>query len=196
MTERLREQLSALMDGDAVSESSVSEFLGNPELKATWARYHLVRDALHNELSFPAGDLASRVSAALDAEPTVLAPRAKKAFVIPGFFRQAASFAVAASVTAAVIFGVQTYQGRDIQQPALAQQGAPNGAPVVQQPSMLMVAPMVQAASARSSGAKSPDPRQERLRAYLLDHSQQAAARGESGMLPYVKAVSHESEER
>lgn len=193
MTEPLREQLSAFMDGATVPESSLAQLVQNDELKASWARYHLVRDVMHNELSLPAGDLASRISAALDAEPTVLAPKAKKPLPVPGFFRQAASFAVAASVTAAVIFGVQSYNAQQAGTPALAQQTVTPAPVMAQQPPVLMVGPMVQAASART---KPLDPRQERLREYLMDHTQQSNAQGVNGVLPYVKVVSHEPNER
>lgn len=195
MTELKREHLSALMDGEAVPPASLDALLREPALKASWARYHLARDALHHELYIPAGDLASRINAALEAEPTVLAPVARKPRAVTGLLKQAASFAVAASVTAAVIFGVQGYHARQAGAPALAQQPAAAApAPrVLEQPRLLPLAPLVQAASATN---KPLDPRQERLRAYLLDHSEQAAARGGNGMLPYVRVVSQEPVER
>lgn len=203
MTERLHEQLSGFMDGEAMPESGLAELVRNPELKATWARYHLVRDTLHNELSLPAGDLASRISAAIELEPTVLAPKSRKPLAIPAFFKQAANFAVAASVTVAVVFGVQSYQGhRQAGQAQLAQQTEAPAPVVVQQPPVLMVAPMVQAASAHLQAVDPREERmldarqQERIRAYLLDHSEQAAARGSNGMFPYVRVVSREDDGR
>lgn len=201
MSERLREQMSAFMDGEAIPESSLGQLLDSPEMKASWSRYHLARDAMQNELRLPAFNLAERISAAIEAEPTVLAPKPKKTFVLPAIFKQAASLAVAASVTAVVIVGAQHYQGQsgEMAVPTLAEQStapAPVSQPVVQAPPIIAVAPLVQAASARMGQNAPADARQERLRAYLLDHHQQSSARGLNGMLPHVNVMSQPVEER
>ena len=75
--------------------------------------YHVIRSVLRKEATvMPEFDITAQVAAALENEATVLAPKSKWQS-IPGvnkivpFMRQSGQFAVAASVAAAVILGVQ-----------------------------------------------------------------------------------------
>lgn len=119
-----KEQLSALMDGD-LSEMKVLNELGtDPAMQDTWARYHLIGDAMRGDLPVNLQlDLSDSIMLALEDEPTILAPAPAPApavktgvKVIPlirRFGQQVGQYAIAASVAAAVIFGVQQYQGQD-----------------------------------------------------------------------------------
>ncbi len=66
------EMLSRLMDGEwqkldpAVSIKNICD---DEELKATWSRYHLMRDVIRNEDVSIDTDLSARISAAIDDEP-------------------------------------------------------------------------------------------------------------------------------
>lgn len=70
MSDLLHEQLSALIDGELPAEECellVKRIANSPELARSWHAYHLIGDALRDELS--AGDaeqLAPRVREALD----------------------------------------------------------------------------------------------------------------------------------
>ena len=67
-----KETLSQLMDGewqDIDSQARITELCSDSELKATWARYHLIRDVMKNESVKVDTDIASRVWAALEDEP-------------------------------------------------------------------------------------------------------------------------------
>lgn len=106
----LREQLSALMDGEL--EGSEKAFLlrrlaHDQELKATWDRYHQIREVL----SEPQGprrsmDFADRVMAAIEAEEapavTQAAPRATTRRL--SGWRQAFGAAMAAGVAAMALW--------------------------------------------------------------------------------------------
>ncbi len=120
-----KEQLSALMDGD-LSEIEVLNELGtDPALQDTWSRYHLIGDAMRGDLPVNLQlDLSDSIMLALEDEPAILAPKpaqpaapqVQPAKVIPfvrRFGQQVGQYAIAASVAAAVIFGVQQYQGKD-----------------------------------------------------------------------------------
>lgn len=119
-----KEQLSALMDGD-LSEMKVLNELGtDPAMQDTWARYHLIGDAMRGDLPVNLQlDLSDSIMLALEDEPTILAPApapapavktgAKVIPLIRRFGQQVGQYAIAASVAAAVIFGVQQYQGQD-----------------------------------------------------------------------------------
>ncbi|MGB6190056.1 MAG: RseA family anti-sigma factor [Aeromonas molluscorum] len=119
-----KQQISALMDGD-LSDVQELDFLAmDAESCDTWSRYHLIGDAMRGDLPLNLQlDLSDKIALALDDEPTILAPIAAPAQPVrqPGrvipFLRRAGQqfgqYAIAASVAAAVIFGVQQYQGQD-----------------------------------------------------------------------------------
>lgn len=102
--ETVREQLSSLMDGELAPDSArfLSKRLGNdPELAATWERWHCLRDSLRKQGTLAPVDLCARVREAMADESTpVVAPRAGK------LWRGLAGGAIAASVAAfALMFG-------------------------------------------------------------------------------------------
>lgn len=127
-----KEQISALMDGDLHDAALLDELGMDSDLQDTWARYHLIGDAMRGDLPVNLQlDLSDSIMAALDDEPTILAPKPVEVApvsqpaiapaktdsnVVPLFRRvgqQLGQYAIAASVAAAVIFGVQQYQGQD-----------------------------------------------------------------------------------
>ena len=71
-----KQGVSALMDGeyDDAGEGQLRHLAANDEMAECWGTYHLIGDVLRGEAT-TSGGLAARVSAALAAEPTVLAPR-------------------------------------------------------------------------------------------------------------------------
>ena len=72
------ERISALVDGDAEAANWLKAVVQDGEQQQVWSRYHLIGDAMRNELPKQLDtDLASRIAAALADEPTVLAPVAK-----------------------------------------------------------------------------------------------------------------------
>ena len=114
------EKLSAFMDGELDDSGFVDSIKNDSESLAKWRSYDVIRSGLRKEASvMPEFDITAQVAAALDQEPTVLAPKSKwKSLpvvnkVVP-FLRQSGQLAVAASVAAAVILGVQQVN----QQPA------------------------------------------------------------------------------
>jgi len=127
-----KEQISALMDGDLSDAEVLNELEMDSDLQDTWGRYHLIGDAMRGDLPVNLQlDLSDSIMAALEDEPTILAPKPVEAApvlqpavapvktdsnVVPLFRRvgqQLGQYAIAASVAAAVIFGVQQYQGQD-----------------------------------------------------------------------------------
>lgn len=74
MSDILREQLSALIDGELPAEECellVKRIGNSAALARCWHAYHLIGDALHGELSTgSAQQLAARVREALDEEVT------------------------------------------------------------------------------------------------------------------------------
>ncbi|WP_445396387.1 sigma-E factor negative regulatory protein [Zobellella sp. An-6] len=129
-----KEQISALVDGEIQDKVLLEQLSRDSELSETFGRYHLYGDAMRNDLPTHLQlDLSERIAEALAQEPVMVAPtgpgqlRERPAQVLRPLFgrvgpltRQLGQFAVAASVSAAVIFGVQQYsQQSDVPSPVL-----------------------------------------------------------------------------
>ncbi|HEX8963386.1 MAG TPA: RseA family anti-sigma factor [Rhodocyclaceae bacterium] len=74
----MKTKLSGLMDGEIAEHEAQALFAAlrqDEELRDRWLEYQLVGDTLKGERDLNV-ELTARVMAALDAEPTVLAPRA------------------------------------------------------------------------------------------------------------------------
>jgi len=97
-----REDLSALMDGELAAEPTrflLRRLDHDPELSATWSRWHLIRACLSADSARMAAprtdnDFAARIAAAIHAEPVPQARRHWARYVGGGAI--AASVAVAA----------------------------------------------------------------------------------------------------
>ncbi len=70
----MKNQLSALMDGELDIESSehlITSAKSGGGLKSCWAHYHLIGDAMRGDM-YLSQNFSSRVMTALEAEPTVM----------------------------------------------------------------------------------------------------------------------------
>lgn len=118
------EKLSALVDGELQDKTLLDELNQDEQLKQKWSRYHLVGDVLRKEVpELTTLDLSDSIAKALDQEPTVLAPKTNLWNKVPGLaqvvplFRQTGQYAIAASVAAAMIIGVQVYNQPSVEEP-------------------------------------------------------------------------------
>ena len=106
MSKETREHLSALVDGEISRETSrflVRRLGTDDELRATWTRYHLVRDCLRHQDGAIAGeDLCARVGEALGNEQPAKTPRSLPV----AWFKPAAGLAIAASVALMAIVAI------------------------------------------------------------------------------------------
>jgi sigma-E factor negative regulatory protein RseA len=222
MTNSSDERISALMDGELdeqMQPSAVDELLKKHRTRDTWARYHLISDTLRQSL--PAGldkQFSCRVMAALDAEPTVLAPPAPQ---VSSLTRRLAGLAVAASVAAVAVMGVQFMYQQDGQAPVGQLAQAPGAtSPGAVSPSTVSssaispknlstnqtfaraaIRPNIQTVTqSMNSTTMSPSLAQQRpphlknrlhpnLNKYLLDHNQQTARAAVQGVMPYARIV-------
>jgi negative regulator of sigma E activity len=128
MTEHKRQLVAKLMDTDdlsfqdKVSDQDVEQLINDSETRAIWSRYHLVSDLIKGETSETITlDFDQRIQAAISNEPTLLVPSARnkksndKVEKTPSFIvtnirdwaQQASGLAIAASVTAVMVLGVQ-----------------------------------------------------------------------------------------
>lgn len=121
-----KQQISALMDGESVDQSLISEIERNLDAQQAWSHYHLIGDTLRGETpSNPNWDVASKVALALDneivhskvlpfqstleAQPKPQQARSK----MPAWLSNLTQVGVAACVSLVVILGVQQYSSSE-----------------------------------------------------------------------------------
>ncbi|GAB2903390.1 hypothetical protein GCM10027046_35980 [Uliginosibacterium flavum] len=166
------EQLSAWLDGElgaTESEILVKNLERHAVQREACSAYWLIGDCLRGDTPRTA-DLSSRIMAALEAEPAILAPVANKPRQQLNHWMPVA--AAAAGVGVAVWMGLSLW--------TMPLQDAP--ATLAQTP----VSPSVHVVSAEAAGALSDE------RSYLMAH--QASARGApmAGVTQYIRSVSIE----
>jgi len=170
------EQISALMDEQPVSSSALDEVLDNEDSVRAWSRYHLIRDALQNELQQESiTDISQRVSLALADEPAILAP----ANIKPRRINQSiVGFAMAASVFFVALLGWQ-----QLQAPVVAPEQAAPAIDVVANETR--IAPV-----AKITAQPAIDEERARLEDMLITHTEAVSANGINLMMPYTRVVS------
>jgi len=116
MTDRIKEQLSAFLDGELPDPESallVKRLERDDELRGALSRYSLIGAVLRSDGDVPAArQVAARVSAAIAREPS----RSASFLRVPGratFLRTAAGVAVAAGVALGAVLLVQQLGSQD-----------------------------------------------------------------------------------
>lgn len=188
MTDKLQQQLSALVDNEcdaAELELALHRLAKQPQLAACWQRYHLIGDVIGNQLPQRVDtNFAARVSAAVALEdaPGSIA-NATDADTDAHALRRwpLGGFAAAASVAAAVGLGLLMLNqtGFDPQ---------PSRSAAVAPATVLPAAPP--AAESRTTAAVEMSPAadtESRLNTYLVSHNALASANSIHGVLPYVQ---------
>lgn len=209
MNEQLRESLSALKDGES-DELELRRLLSHQhiaEVNEYWERLHRVSDAIKAQQRFPSLDISARVSDALCDEPLLTdRPQAQLTErLTKGPWKQSiAGFAVAASVTVAVVLGGQWFSSsQNILNPQLAPAVASRvypavmsntaslgNVPVSAQLSGYSPSPFKQ--SAVASG-QSDLMAEQRLEKYLLKHTQQSALNNSQRMIDFARVANFEA---
>lgn len=201
MTERY-ESLSALMDNAADTDAeALEQLLSSTEDQQQWSRYHLIGQAMRDELpSHMDLNLSARIADAIADEPTVLSPtatpsatpesnepaelinmskrRAKRASVVK-FVRHAGQYAIAATVAAVAVIGVQQYSAQgdgdavDNNGPVLETRPLIGGAAPVSLDSSAPVRRSRPDISSREASQQRLIEQRMRINAYLQDHELQ-----------------------
>jgi sigma-E factor negative regulatory protein RseA len=188
MTNKIDEQLSTLVDDELADLDVVLERVAaDPELKARWSRYHLMRDVITGHMpEQPVGDLASRVSWALEKEPAILAPvhkrkRANKQ--LPFIMKQVGGLAIAATVSAVAVLTVQQTQNEPSTTPTEIAAVQPQTLPQLQSQPPAQVRYVTD-----TSGLDQAV--QSKLSGYLVNHNEYSVTGNMQGVLPYMRIVS------
>ena len=183
MTEETREHLSALIDGEISRETSrflVRRLGTDGELRATWTRYHLIRDCLrHQDGSIAGADLSDRISQALEDDQPVQKSRARPA----RWLKPAAGLAIAASVALMAVVAVGPgIPGTSQQSNGLVEQS--QNTPFVS-PQGLTAAP----SSSQVSFSGDANYSNQKMNSYLLRHYQASGATGGKSFVTLVPIV-------
>lgn len=183
MSKETREHLSALVDGEVSRETSrflVRRLGADDELRATWTRYHLVRDCLrHQDGSIAGEDLCARVSSALENEQPGTSTRVLRA----SWLKPVTGVAIAASVALMAIVAVgPRISGMPAAPDNVANQ--PQAEPFTS-PQSLTAAPY----SSQASLAGRSNSQSQKMNAYLLRHYQATGTTGGKGFVTFVPIV-------
>ena len=179
--EQVKSQVSSFMDGEVTHDEVAllcKRMANESELKRQWQDYHLISDAMKQQLpSHVNMDLSSRISSALENEEAL---EASKSVAPTRFVKRVSGFAVAASVA---VLGVVAVTNMTTQSNGVAPM------PLAQNISEVNVAQMVNVPNNIPVTNKVMDPR---LNKYLVDHSEYAVSASAQGMLPYARIVGHQ----
>ncbi len=172
----MKNSLSALLDAEhSVSElDDVCMALSDAEVRRDWADYLLIGEALRAEMKL-GFDISAKVMAALENEPTVLAPRAVSATPSAPqtrWFRQVSALAASLAGVMLVAWVTLTFSANEIISPSSQTAAAPT------------IQPATQLASATSD--KLPD----HLQDYLVAHQAHTSVGALAGGSRNVRAVS------
>ena len=190
MKDRLKESLSALMDGEA-DELEIRRLLNqleDPDLIEQWKRQHMLSALMRDD---PIGDLdlTAAINAGIDGEENESeAPQTPVGKDQPaaanGWQKSLRSAAIAASVTLAVLLGVQS----------LDPESASPGGALVQQPPELIESRQQLAQDSTLAPKVELTPQQleqsqQKLQEYLLQNSDNPELNSSDDVNPYARVV-------
>ena len=195
MSEKMRESLSALLDNEADElelQRVLKQVEGDEELRLTWARYNLARDALSgHQLSSLNVDISARVRDSIAAQGATGANGLRQRVLRP-----VASLAVAASVAATVVIGGQQLaqigsdpygQGAQAVAASASPVGLVNslGATSVQASYGNQSVPVLQPASHTAYRELA----RQRMQKYMQEHAEHAALNSPQGLIPFARVA-------
>jgi sigma-E factor negative regulatory protein RseA len=190
MNRQQSEQISALLDGEAGDgdQTTLHLLTRNESARRVLARYQLISDCLKGNLpSHIDARFAQKIAAALRDEPTVLSPAAAAP---RSWLRPVAGFAIAATVAALAVIGIQTNNA--------ARGTAPDGdigVATVTSPAPARQFTMASGNSQQSNvDLRARQQNTARLNRYLVHYNEYRSNAAVQGMLPYVRIVVHEEQ--
>ena len=193
MSEQMRESLSALMDDEANElevQLVLSQIDSDEDLRCTWVRYNIARDALSAQhFSLPSADISAGVREAIAVESVPSSGGSLRERLL----RPVASLAVAASVAATVVIGGQQIASISGAAPYDGQAVAASASPVG-------LVNSLGATTVRASYGTRPIPvlqpatrtayrelARQRMEKYMQEHAEHAALNSPQGLIPFAR---------
>lgn len=180
MTDKINEQISALTDGELPDEERElleRRLTGDEALRTTWQHYHLIRDAMREDL--PAFINTDSDLEYISAQPETAVVAGNRSFM-GRHGRTMGGFAIAASVAMMAVVGV-LYNEKSFNTPAVTPQIASQST----LPDTFSVAPRTGWESAKPTVVS-------HLNGYLVDHSRYAGFSSAQGILPYSRIAGYD----
>jgi len=206
MTNKLNEQVSALLDNelsDHESDSVLAKISQDSDLQQCWERYHMIGDVMRGEsLNLRAGEISQRVKKDIDSEPAIISipKKGKSRSWKSNWIKPAAGAALAASVATVVVLNTTDLLGLDESiQSAKVASITPTPTPTQ---SIVTVANINSAVPIQAPHQTLPGTRwknlkepslQSRLNSYLVNHSEYVAPGTGMGVMPYATFVGYDS---
>jgi sigma-E factor negative regulatory protein RseA len=192
MNDRLRESVSALVDGEA-GELELRRLLASDrfdEVRSLWRSYHRLGDHSPGlDARFASIDISGRVMAAIDEVSQERPAR---------WWRPVASVAVAASVAAVVAVGVRSFDGAgSAASPQIASSSAIQMQPASVAAGVANVAATTRVATGtavRPVALDADELARQQLDRYLLRHTERAALTGNQGIVGFARVTHFDSE--
>jgi sigma-E factor negative regulatory protein RseA len=187
MSEQIREQVSAFLDGELPSSETellLKRLMRDAELRESFGRYALIGESMRGTASVPVTrSFAARVNGAIDGEPATAAPPAVRVRA-NRWWRPFAGAAVAAGVAAVAVVGLQ----QRAVEPALRAALPVSAQNVAAKPkeALSYTVPAVPEAAAALPAA--------RLTNYIFAHSKYSSVLGQSNVLSGLLADADEQE--
>ncbi len=190
MTDKLNEQVSALLDNelsDSELASVLTELNHKHDLRQTWDRYHLIGDVMRGEpVQLGSTEISDRVRHLVDSEPAIISrpQHGTKGDKKPLWTRPLAGAALAASVATVAVISAPGFLGLDEPaQPQLTASNINTTTPVRRQ----------NISGTRWKNLTEPS-LESRLNGYLVDHSEHASPGTGMGVMPYATFVGYDAE--
>jgi sigma-E factor negative regulatory protein RseA len=179
MTEKLREQISALADNelpDGEHELLARRFALEKYLSSCWERYHLIGEAMRKALpQVDTRGFADRIMEVLDGEIKTASKSNQK--TINYFSKTAAGLTVAVGVAVIAIFGLR-HNGTRVQTVNAPSEIVPQESTIQSTPTSYDML------SNANWNGNAPEVREE-LSNFVINHNEVATALEQQGMLPY-----------
>ncbi len=184
------EALSALVDGelDALARNRIlGRLLEDPELRERWARYHAGRASLEGaEPRLIGAGFSERVSAAVSAEPPIVAPGPLRGLRRPLRGRAGAAMAAVAVVAMVAVGGGLVLRDRVLESPAPVVAENDRGTTVA---AGADAAPLVSGTFGDGLAPAEQDRIRQRLAMYLNSHNRFADAGEMPNVMPSSRLV-------
>jgi sigma-E factor negative regulatory protein RseA len=183
MTEKLREQVSALADNElpeSEHELLVRRFAAERHLCLCWERYHLIGEAMRKGL--PHADtrgFADRIMLALGQQPVGPSRRARRM----SFGRAAAGITVAVCVAVVALASVRYAGGQ--------RHASATSAEIVPPASALQTTPVAYGMLNTAAWNGNAPEVQAELNNYIINHNEISAALGQQDLLPYNYIITY-----
>ncbi len=193
------EQVSSLVDDEqgGSGKSIVDDLLKDAESRDAWQRYHELGDWMRNmaDGGMVRVDVADRVSAAIEGEPTLLFPVNHRQAPISrpsrrGWSQQLAGIGIAAAVATVTVLLFQQQEFLETE-PDVGVVAINETTPAEKEKAVLGPASLAKVDASEEDELLSGELFQQKLDAYLASHVKQSAGYRAQGLLPNIRAVDH-----